>query len=122
MRAVTRDELYFALLEDYGRTLVELFDAGMHLVINPGEPQWFEAQRLIVAAARARVVRVAPTRRAEARKREASIMLKLRDFANEHSRRRPAITRPEKRRRRRLQTLAQAWQEQADLLVFGEAS
>ena len=128
MRAVDVDafiahqNVLFALLEDHGRALGDLFGAGLAIIGEPDAPRWFHAQRVIVALARSRLAQFDPTRRAAARRHEARTLLRLRDFANRRARSFPATTRKAKRRRRRLEALAREWQQQADLLLHGEAN
>jgi len=119
---VERDGLTNALASDYATALVDLFRAGSAIVREPRAARWFQAQRALVAVARSRLARVAPSRREHARKQEADTLLRLRDFANRSARELRATTRPAKRQRRALEGLAIEWQEQADLLLHGDAS
>lgn len=86
------------------------------------DQQWFHAQRVIVAVARSKLCQIDPTKRERTRTSEATILLRLRDIANQAAREVSATTRQAKRKRRRLEAMADEWQEMADLLLYGESS
>ena len=110
------------LAEDYARSLGDLYRAGLAMIRQAAVPQWFHAQRVVVAIARSRLASLDPGRREAAREQEAHILLRLRDDANRAAKMVRATTRPLKRRRRALEDNARTWEEQAEQLIHGEAN
>ncbi|MEO6777466.1 MAG: hypothetical protein ABI467_31355 [Kofleriaceae bacterium] len=114
-----RHDLVVAVLVAYEEALVELGRAGIAVIHEPNEPHWFHAQRVVVAAARTRLLGIAPTRAESARDREAATLRYLSSYARRRSRQIGASTRAGKRRRRHLEALALEWDQYAELVRHG---
>jgi hypothetical protein len=126
-------ELRTELWNEYAEAIGKLGLAGVNMIDHPELPQWFHAQRVVVAAVRAKLVGIDPEiRPEELRAHEARMLFHVRDIASRtagqlHSKIRRLATddtarKKGLRRRTQLDALACEWEAEGHSLLWGQAN